>query len=235
MSTVRTLTLACVAGLAAIGLMGCDPEKMAGDDPNAKKPPVVTKPADPVPSSLSPLKDAPSDGDEVAVLETAKGTIVLMFYPERAPKHVENFKNLVKSGFYDGTRFHRCIPEFMIQGGDPNSKEMKRAGEWGTGGNVVNGKENMVQAEFNDINHVRGILSMARSQDPNSASSQFFIMHGANSGLNGQYTAFGKAVRGMDVVDKIVVQPLKDEMAGTVFPEYAVVLKKATIKTWPID
>jgi cyclophilin family peptidyl-prolyl cis-trans isomerase len=141
----------------------------------------------------------------------------------------------VKSGFYDGTRFHRCIPEFMIQGGDPTSKDMKRSTEWGTGGNVVDGKEQTVDAEFNDINHVRGILSMARSNDPNSASSQFFIMHGANSGLNGQYTAFGKAVRGMDVVDKIVVQPLKDEMGGTVFPEYAVVLKKATIKTWPID
>jgi peptidyl-prolyl cis-trans isomerase B (cyclophilin B) len=235
MTTFRTLTLACVATLAATGMMGCDPEKMAGETPADEKPAVAEKPEVPTPSSLPPLKDAPTDGDEVAVLETEKGTIVLMFYPERAPKHVENFKNLVKSGFYDGTRFHRCIPEFMIQGGDPTSKDMKRSTEWGTGGNVVDGKEQTVDAEFNDINHVRGILSMARSNDPNSASSQFFIMHGANSGLNGQYTAFGKAVRGMDVVDKIVVQPLKDEMGGTVFPEYAVVLKKATIKTWPID
>ncbi len=233
--TVRTLTLFGIAGLSALGLLGCDPEKMAGEEPKKDNaaPPVTNETKPPV--ALAPLKDMPSDSEEVAVLETEKGTIVVMFYPDRAPKHVENFKNLVKSGFYDGTRFHRCIPGFMIQGGDPSSKDKSKAATWGMGGNVVNGKEQMVQAEFNDISHKRGILSMARSQDPNSASSQFFIMHGDNIGLNGQYTAFGKAIRGLDVVDKIVVSPLKDVEGGTVYPDYAVVLKKATIKTWPID
>jgi peptidyl-prolyl cis-trans isomerase B (cyclophilin B) len=230
------MTSAFVAGLAALAMFGCDPEKMAGGEDPKTETPVENKdpePADPS-GSLPPLKEAPSDGDEVAVFNTEKGRIVLMFYPERAPKHVENFKALVKSGFYDGTRFHRCIPGFMIQGGDPNSKEMSKSDMWGSGGNIVDGQEKMLQAEFNDINHIRGVLSMARSSNPNSASSQFFIMHAENGGLNGQYSAFGKAVSGMEVVDKIVMSPLKDEQNGIVFPEYAVKVTKATIETWPL-
>lgn len=230
------MTTALVAGLAALAMFGCDPEKMAGGEEPKTETPVEQKspePAEPT-SSLPPLPEAPSDGDEVAVLDTEKGKIVLMFYPDRAPKHVENFKNLVKSGFYDGTRFHRCIPGFMIQGGDPQSKDMKLSEQWGMGGNMVDGKENMLQAEFNDINHVRGVLSMARSNDPNSASSQFFIMHAHNPGLNGKYSAFGKAVSGLEVVDKIVMSPLQDEAAGKVFPEYAVKINKATIEVWPL-
>ncbi len=217
-----------------MGLIGCDPEKMAGEEPNLKKTtaPPTTEPK-PV-GTLPPLADMPADGDEVAVLETDKGRIVVMFYPERAPKHVENFKSLVKAGFYDGTRFHRCIPGFMIQGGDPQSKDMALADQWGSGGHMVDGKEVNVPAEFNDINHVKGVLSMARTTDPNSASSQFFIMHEAKAHLNGQYSAFGKTIVGQDVVDKIVMSPLKNMDGGTVFPDYAVKLKKATIVTWPI-
>jgi peptidyl-prolyl cis-trans isomerase B (cyclophilin B) len=178
------------------------------------------------------LPRMPKDGDEVAVVETDKGRIVLMFYPEKAPKHVENFKTLAKKGFYDGTRFHRTIPGFMIQGGDPNSKDLAKAQSWGTGGNEVDGKEVMVDAEFNDIKHDAGVLSMARSRNPNSASSQFFIMHKNSSHLDGQYSAFGRVVEGQDVVDKIATAPSGDN--GSVDPDKAVVLKSVKIERWPL-
>ena len=177
--------------------------------------------------------DKPKDGDEVAVIDTAKGKIIAMFYPGKAPKHVENFKTLAKAKFYDGTRFHRCIAGFMIQGGDPNSKDLKMEAAWGTGGNMKNGKEVNVPAEFNDVKHVRGVLSMARSQDPNSASSQFFIMQGDNAGLDGQYSAFGKAISGLEIVDEIV----KTGDAGNngkVEAKDAVVVKSITIVKWPV-
>ena len=154
---------------------------------------------------------APKDGDEVAVMETGRGNIVLMFFPDVSPKHVENFKSLAKEGFYDGTRFHRCIEGFMIQGGDPNSKDLKNfargtSAPVGTGGVIdEEGNRVTVDAEFNNkLLHKRGVLSMARSSDPNSASSQFFIMHRDASSLDGQYSSFGKVVEGMDVVDMIV-------------------------------
>jgi peptidyl-prolyl cis-trans isomerase B (cyclophilin B) len=178
------------------------------------------------------LPRMPKDGDEVAVVETDKGRIVLMFYPEKAPKHVENFKALAKRGFYDGTRFHRTIPGFMIQGGDPNSKDLAKAQWWGTGGNEVDGKEVMIDAEFNDIKHDAGVLSMARSRNPNSASSQFFIMHKNSPHLDGQYSAFGRVVEGQDVVDKIATAPSGDN--GSVDPEKAVVLKSVKIEKWPL-
>ncbi len=172
----------------------------------------------------------PKEGEEVAVLETSKGQIVLMFYPEVAPKHVESFKKLVKDGFYNGTRFHRCIPGFMIQGGDPNSKDLKKAAEWGQGG-----PDFSLAAEFNELKHTRGVLSMARSADPNSAGSQFFVMHADNSGLDGQYTGFGRAVKGLEVVDEIVKTGSPDpSQNGAVNPEKAVVLKTARLATWPL-
>src|SRR5262249_28580359 len=113
------------------------------------------------------------------------------------------------SGFYNGTFFHRVIPGFMIQGGDPNTKKVPEdpSHPYGTGGNVVNGKENRLPAEFNDISHKRGIVSMARSQDPNSASSQFFIVVKDSPFLDGQYTVFGEVISGMDIADKIVNAP----------------------------
>lgn len=182
----------------------------------------------------APLPDKPKDGDDVAVLDTNMGKIVLMFYPQKAPNHVKNFIELAKKGFYDGTRFHRCIPGFMIQGGDPKSKDLKMAQEWGTGGNMdKDGKEINVLAEFNDIKHMRGVLSMARSQSPDSASSQFFIMVADNQGLDGQYSAFGKAVSGMEVADKIV-QTGDPNANGLVEPKKAVVLKSIKVMKWPV-
>jgi peptidyl-prolyl cis-trans isomerase B (cyclophilin B) len=136
--------------------------------------------------------------DEVAVIKTNHGVMVLEFWPDVAPKHVENFKTLAKKGFYDGTCFHRVIKGFMIQGGDPLTKDEANKDRWGTGG-----PGHTVKAEFNDKEHVRGVLSMARSQDPNSAGSQFFICHGNPSFLNKQYTAFGKLIKGDEVLEKI--------------------------------
>jgi peptidyl-prolyl cis-trans isomerase B (cyclophilin B) len=136
--------------------------------------------------------------NEVAVLKTSEGEMVLEFWPDVAPGHVENFKKLAKSGFYDGTCFHRVIKGFMIQGGDPLTKDDSKQRSWGTGG-----PGHQIKAEFNDKAHTRGVLSMARSQDPNSAGSQFFICHGDPRFLDKQYTAFGKLIKGDDVLEKI--------------------------------
>jgi peptidyl-prolyl cis-trans isomerase B (cyclophilin B) len=135
---------------------------------------------------------------EVAVIKTPEGEMVVEFWPEVAPKTVENFKTLAKKGFYDGTCFHRVIKGFMIQGGDPLTKDLAAEDSWGTGG-----PGHKIKAEFNDRPHVRGVLSMARSNDPNSAGSQFFICHGDPRFLDRQYTAFGKLIKGDDVLEKI--------------------------------
>lgn len=136
-----------------------------------------------------------------AVIETKFGNIELKFFPDVAPNHVNNFIELAKKGFYDGTAFHRVIPGFMIQGGDPNSKDTDKR-RHGTGG-----PGHTVKAEFSDKQHKRGILSMARSTDPDSAGSQFFICVADSFFLDKQYTAFGEVVSGMDAVDKIVNSP----------------------------
>ena len=126
------------------------------------------------------------------------GDIQLKLFPDLAPNHVNNLVTLAKKTFYDGTIFHRVIPGFMIQGGDPNSKNTDRSSH-GTGG-----PGHSVNAEFNQRPHTRGTLSMARSQDPNSAGSQFFICVANANFLDGQYTAFGEVVSGMELVDRIV-------------------------------
>lgn len=144
------------------------------------------------------------------------GVIEMELYPEIAPKTVENFLKLTKEGFYDGLIFHRVIPDFMIQGGDPDGQ--------GTGGPGYT-----IEGEFssngfeNDLSHERGVVSMARSQDPNSAGSQFFIMHRNGEFLDGEYAAFGKVTKGMEVVDEIVMsqrdamdKPLEDQVMKTV-------------------
>ena len=136
--------------------------------------------------------------DEVAVINTNQGTMVLEFYRDVAPKHVENFTTLAKKGFYDGTAFHRVIRGFMIQGGDPLTKDDANMARWGTGDPGYK-----IKAEFNDKPHVRGVLSMARSQDPDSAGSQFFICHDNAGSLDHKYTAFGKLIKGDDVLEKI--------------------------------
>jgi len=144
----------------------------------------------------------------LATLQTDMGDITLKFFYDKAPQHVQNFVDLAASGFYDGTMFHRVIPGFMIQGGDPNTKKAEDPlHPYGTGGNVVAGKEQRIKAEFNDTPHKRGILSMARSQDPNSASSQFFIVVKDSNFLDNQYSAFGEVVSGLDVADKIAATP----------------------------
>ncbi|HTQ09450.1 MAG TPA: peptidylprolyl isomerase [Fimbriimonadaceae bacterium] len=140
-------------------------------------------------------------GEEIAVLTTNLGTIKLKFFPEKAPKHVAAFKKLAQEGYYDGTKFHRVIPGFMIQGGDPNTKSGDRS-RYGTGGPGY-----QLDAEFNDIPHDRGILSAARTSDPNSAGSQFFLMVARAPHLDRQYTVYGQVIEGMDVVDKIVALP----------------------------
>jgi peptidyl-prolyl cis-trans isomerase B (cyclophilin B) len=138
------------------------------------------------------------DTKEVAVIKTSAGTMVIEFWPDVAPKTVENFKKLANEGFYDGTCFHRVIKDFMIQGGDPLTKDEANKARWGTGDPGYK-----IKAEFNDKSHKRGVISMARSQDPDSAGSQFFICHGNPSFLDGQYTAFGVLIKGDDVLEKI--------------------------------
>ncbi len=135
-----------------------------------------------------------------AVIETKFGEMEIEFLSDKAPGHVKNFLDLARKGFYDGTTFHRVIPGFMIQGGDPNTKDATGSrARHGTGGPGYT-----IKAEFNDTAHKRGVVSMARSNDPNSAGSQFFICVADAGFLDRQYSAFGRVVRGMEVADKIV-------------------------------
>ena len=171
-------------------------------------------------SALAAEKPAASKkGGDTAVIETSMGTIKIKFFPDKAPGHVENFKKLAKSGFYDGTTFHRVIPGFMIQGGDPNSKDDDRSNDG------MGGPNYKIKAEFNDTHHKRGIVSMARSQDPDSAGSQFFICVADADFLDGKYTAFGEVTEGMAVVDKIVSVKRDDNDN----PLEKVVMRKVTV------
>jgi peptidyl-prolyl cis-trans isomerase B (cyclophilin B) len=144
-----------------------------------------------------------ADAAPRAIIETKFGEIELEFLDDKAPGHVKNFLDLAKKGFYDGTTFHRVIPGFMIQGGCPNTKDPKSSrAQHGTGGPGYN-----IKAEFNDTPHKRGVVSMARANDPNSAGCQFFICVKDSGFLDRQYTAFGRVVRGMEVADQIVNAP----------------------------
>ena len=147
--------------------------------------------------------------NEVAHITTTEGEMVVEFWSDVAPKTVENFKTLAKKGFYDGTCFHRIIKGFMIQGGDPLTRDASRESEWGTGG-----PGHTIKAEFNDRSHQRGVISMARSSNPDSAGSQFFICDGDASFLDRQYTAFGKLLKGEDVLAKIANTPVGAGGAG---------------------
>ena len=140
-----------------------------------------------------------------AVIKTKFGDIHIKFYPDVAPNHVRNFIQLAKSGFYDGTIFHRVIPGFMIQGGDPNTKNSLRKDTYGQGGpKDEKGNPIVLKAEFSDIPHKRGIVSMARANERDTAGSQFFIVVEPSHFLDGKYTVFGEVVRGLGVADKIV-------------------------------
>lgn len=202
-----SLLLALILTLAVVALQGCstrgsgDPDRMhdsvtesSGAGGSATPTSTITIPeeADVYQPSIE------LTGKEVAVITTAKGVIRLRFFGDVAPNHVKSFIELAKSGVYDGTTFHRVEPGFVVQGGDPFSKT--GAGPVGTGGPGYR-----VPAEFSDRPHLEGTLSMARSTDPNSAGSQFFICLGAAPHLNGKYTVFGEVIEGMDVVKTIAV------------------------------
>ena len=140
--------------------------------------------------------------DEVAIIKSDAGQMVVEFWADVAPKTVENFKKLAGDEFYDGTAFHRVVKGFMIQGGDPLTKDPEEENHWGTGDPGYK-----IKAEFSDREHVRGVLSMARSASPDSASCQFFVMHGVSTHLDGKYSAFGRLVSGLEVVNQIVTTP----------------------------
>ncbi|HEX7570983.1 MAG TPA: peptidylprolyl isomerase [Verrucomicrobiae bacterium] len=186
---MKTFNLFCACSAAVLLAAGCSNEK-----PAAPTTPAPTPAAAPAPT-------APNT-NEVAVITTSEGVMVVEFFPKVAPNHVANFKKLARQGFYDGTCFHRVIKGFMIQGGDPNTKNETAKDTWGMGGPGYT-----VNAEFNSKHHARGILSMARSNDPNSAGSQFFICHGDAAFLDGQYTVFGNLIKGDDVLGKIGTTP----------------------------
>jgi cyclophilin family peptidyl-prolyl cis-trans isomerase len=169
-----------------------------------------------MPNSSGTAIDNLTSVNNTTTIETTQGPIKIEFYPDVAPKHVKNFKDLANSGFYDGVVFHRIVPGFVIQAGDPNTKNSNISRDtWGTGGPGYT-----INQEFNKIPHERGILSMARMPDPNSAGSQFFIVLNNSKFLDGQYTVFGKVIEGMEIADKIanvttnsMDQPLNQDLA----------------------
>lgn len=150
-----------------------------------------------------------SASNEAAIISTDHGDMVVEFWSDVAPQTVENFKKLAREGFYDGTAFHRIIKGFMVQGGDPLTKDPAAESRWGTGDPGYK-----IKAEFNDRSHQKGVLSMARSQHPDSAGCQFFIVHGDASFLDRQYTGFGKVVKGEDVLDKLANLPVGRSNSG---------------------
>ena len=147
--------------------------------------------------------------NEVAVIRTSEGDMVVRFWNDAAPNTIENFKKLARSGFYDSTIFHRVVKGFMIQGGDPNSKDPAKENKYGEGGPGYK-----IKAEFNNHSHERGVISMAREPNPDSAGSQFFICLAPVTRLDHQYTTFGKLSKGNDVLDKIGEAPVTRNSAG---------------------
>jgi len=157
-------------------------------------------------------KETPSpmpNSNEVAVIKTNEGEMVIEFWTDAAPNTVENFKKLARQGFYDGTIFHRIVKGFMIQGGDPNSKDPAKESSYGQGDPGYK-----IKAEFNSHSHDRGVISMARGPDPDSAGSQFFICLAPVRRLDGQYTTFGKLIKGDDVLEKIGNTPVTNNGMG---------------------
>jgi peptidyl-prolyl cis-trans isomerase B (cyclophilin B) len=170
-----------------------------------------------------------NSSNEVAVIKTNEGEMAVQFWTDAAPNTVENFKKLARQGFYDGTIFHRIVKGFMIQGGDPNSKDPAKENSYGQGGPGYN-----IKAEFNDHSHDRGVISMARGPDPDSAGSQFFICLAPVRRLDHQYTTFGKLIKGQDVLEKIGDTPVtKNNMGEPSKPTKRVVIE--SIKIVPAD
>jgi peptidyl-prolyl cis-trans isomerase B (cyclophilin B) len=189
---MKTIVSICAVSLA-LGLVVAHAQETT--KPTKEEPKPGNKPA-------SKEEKSSVNTNEVAVIKTTEGEMVVEFWPDVAPKTVENFKTLAKKGFYDGTCFHRVIKGFMIQGGDPLTKDPAMEARWGTGDPGYK-----IKAEFNKKSHTRGVLSMARSNDPDSAGSQFFICHGEPTFLDGKYTTFGKLIKGDDVLEKIATTP----------------------------
>jgi len=195
---MRTLVIFAIG--AMLLATSCKSQSQTGTTKPAETQ-ATEKKAEPAGQLVKWPADYPVTGDSVAIISTKLGDIVLEFFPDVAPNHVRNFKYLANAGFYNGCTFHRVIPNFMIQGGDPNSKDTIRAND-GTGGPGWS-----VAAEFNPKEHIRGTLSMARSQNPNSAGSQFFICVKTAKQLDNNYTVFGQTIKGIEAVDQIVNQP----------------------------
>ncbi|UCF78067.1 MAG: peptidylprolyl isomerase [Candidatus Eiseniibacteriota bacterium] len=217
------LFLILLAGLT----VACGSQEEVKEQPKqetAKEEVASTKEAAPKDTAKAPTGEEGKKVDEVAILETNHGTIVLEFFPDIAPGHVENFKKLAKKGFYDGTTFHRVIKGFMIQGGDPLTKDSNPDND-GTGDPGYR-----IKAEFSDTKHLKGTLSMARGQDPNSAGCQFFICLDAHPSLDGKYTVFGQVLDGIKVVEAIGNVKIKANRFGEQsVPVEPVVLKKASV------
>ncbi len=170
-----------------------------------------------------------NSSNEVAVIKTSEGEMVVQFWTDAAPNTIENFKKLARQGFYDGTIFHRIVKEFMIQGGDPNSKDPAKENSYGQGDPGYK-----IKAEFNDHPHERGVLSMARASDPDSAGSQFFICLAPIHRLDHQYTTFGKLIKGDDVLEKIGNTPVERNAQGeTSKPTKRVVIE--SVKIVPVE
>jgi cyclophilin family peptidyl-prolyl cis-trans isomerase len=201
-----------IYALLAVAVAACRPANTANNETTAVQTEITTtSSATATDATVPPATTSSAAAEEnrpmsayqnkVAELHTSSGEIDIRFFPDVAPNHVKNFIDLAEKGFYNGTKFHRVIPGFMIQGGDPNTISGSPA-TWGTGGSGKN-----IAQEFNSISHKRGIVSMARSNDPNSASSQFFIVVKDSTFLDNQYTVFGQVTKGMDIADKIVGAP----------------------------
>src|SRR5512141_111673 len=201
--SIRKASRAACAALAALLAVASSPSLAAAAKPKPKKKP--------------PVKAVPHDYSRaLAILHTERGDVTIRFFFDRAPNHVKNFVDLAASGFYDGTLFHRVIRDFVVQGGDPLTKDPKNAFTWGNAGKTdAKGNPVTLKPEFNDTSHKRGILSMARSSAPDSASSQFFIVLKDYPSLDRQYTAFGEVVKGMDVVDRIASASDPDPASAT--------------------
>jgi peptidyl-prolyl cis-trans isomerase B (cyclophilin B) len=166
-----------------------------------------------------------SAANEVAVIKTTEGNMVVQFWTDAAPNTIENFKKLARQGFYNGTIFHRIVKGFMIQGGDPNSKNPLNSDSYGEGGPGYK-----IKAEFNDHSHERGVISMAREADPDSAGSQFFICLAPVKRLDHQYTTFGRVIKGDDVLTKIGDTPLTRSSTGEISkPTKRVTIEKIDI------
>ena len=169
-------------------------------------------------------KPMDSKTNEVAVIKTSEGELVVQFWTDAAPNTIENFKKLARSGFYDGTIFHRIVKGFMIQGGDPLSKDLKKENSYGTGGPGYK-----IKAEFNDHSHERGVISMARDPNPDSAGSQFFICLAPVTRLDHEYTTFGKLIKGDEVLEKIGDAPVTFAHGENSKPTKRVVINKIDI------